>query len=718
MNQLNALQQTAVKATQKRVLVLAGAGSGKTKTLLQKIRFLVEDKKVQAANILAITFTKNAANEMLDRLILEEDRSGAYAKIIYDKSLSLKEKNQDRFDYQKKFSWINNLTIRTFHSLCFKIMQSYGVKEFDNKFKLITDEKNKNDEAFSKIIAEETIHDVFHKLLIRACENQTFIVGFKKFIIDYYVDKAHIEKPFLSNKYQNFKIYTTLAGDKVRSKSEQSIADWLYRHNIKYIYEPQINISDFNFKPDFYIADANLYLEHVSKISHPTKNKEEQFKKGNINFVKTFEEMTHDTAYFNHVLDNIFKNKLSENYTLHRILNYQEEFSGYQEEIKDFIRDVIRINDMLKVEDANVDNIYKKSQRDAHERVRSFYFFTIPLIKAFNNYCIDKSYLDFNDLISRSVQLLAKNPDIKRKIQEQFQYVLVDEFQDVNNLQVQLLDYLITPKTQLFCVGDDWQSIYGFRGSNVEHILQFEKTFKTSKIIKLNRNYRSTEHIVGASNEVIKHNKFKIEKDILASKKSPIKVMEFAGTDIENNVRFAIDEVQKLLNNGIENDEILFLYRRTKMYSPYFLAFRKLGIKISAKTIHAAKGLEAKVVFIVGLTDGYGGFPDIWLEDRIFQVIKKANHDALMEEERRLFYVAITRAKDQLYLMTEKGNTSRFVNEIPPQFKANVQQLLPSLEVSQILCKSCQTLIDVHSNFCLHCGKKIRKSAIPKTLTK
>jgi superfamily I DNA/RNA helicase len=128
LNQLNALQQTAVKASQKRVLVLAGAGSGKTKTLLQKIRFLVEDKKVQASNILAITFTKNAANEMLDRLILEEDRSGAYAKIIYNKNLSLKEKNQARFDYQKKFSWINNLTIRTFHSLCFKIMQSYGVK--------------------------------------------------------------------------------------------------------------------------------------------------------------------------------------------------------------------------------------------------------------------------------------------------------------------------------------------------------------------------------------------------------------------------------------------------------------------------------------------------------------------------------------------------------------------------------------------------------------
>ncbi len=73
------------------------------------------------------------------------------------------------------------------------------------------------------------------------------------------------------------------------------------------------------------------------------------------------------------------------------------------------------------------------------------------------------------------------------------------------------------------------------------------------------------------------------------------------------------------------------------MYTPYYFRFRNENLKVQGKTIHAAKGLEAKVVFIVGLTDGYGGFPDVWLEDRIFQVIKKANHDLLLEEERGYF---------------------------------------------------------------------------------
>ncbi|CAM3994441.1 UvrD-helicase domain-containing protein [Flavobacterium branchiophilum] len=111
---LNDQQIEAVKAEQKRILVLVGAGSGKTKTLLQKIKYLVEIKKVQPSEILAITFTKNAANEMIVRLIIESDKTGIYESIIFDKKISLEEKNKQRFVYIKKIKLIENLTIRTF----------------------------------------------------------------------------------------------------------------------------------------------------------------------------------------------------------------------------------------------------------------------------------------------------------------------------------------------------------------------------------------------------------------------------------------------------------------------------------------------------------------------------------------------------------------------------------------------------------------------------
>ncbi|MBK6937543.1 MAG: hypothetical protein IPH18_12140 [Chitinophagaceae bacterium] len=195
----------------------------------------------------------------------------------------------------------------------------------------------------------------------------------------------------------------------------------------------------------------------------------------------------------------------------------------------------------------------------------------------------------------------------------------------------------------------------------MSYIVDFENHFANSKIITLNLNYRSTQNIVGASNEVIKHNKFKVEKDIQASKKSEHKIV----------------------------------------------VFYKEGVKVQAKTIHAAKGLEAKVVFIIGLTEGNGGFPDIWLEDRIFQVIKKANHDLLMEEERRLFYVAITRAKDKLFLITEKGNESSFLKEIPDIFTVKTSIPIKSVVEKVVTCPKCFSQLEKLFAFCPYCGHKI-----------
>lgn len=112
------------------------------------------------------------------------------------------------------------------------------------------------------------------------------------------------------------------------------------------------------------------------------------------------------------------------------------------------------------------------------------------------------------------------------------------------------------------------------------------------------------------------------------------------------------------------------------MFSPYFESLKGEKLFVSYKTIHASKGLEAKAVFIIGLTEGSGGFPDVWLDDAIFRVLKDVKYDMLLEEERRLFYVAITRAKDELFLITELGNESPFVDEIPQLFYAKNQNCI------------------------------------------
>ncbi|MEO5996761.1 MAG: ATP-dependent helicase [Chitinophagaceae bacterium] len=707
LSSLNNKQREAVVSEDKRLLVLAGAGSGKTKTLLQKIIYLIEEKGVSPTNILAITFAKNATNEMIDRLIISADTTGQYEKILFDKRMNKQDKDRERYVHQKKYKWIDGLTIRTFHGFCYGILRNYGVNEFDNKFKIISDEKRNEEDELTKYVASETIFEVIHKLLIELCEDTEFLLRLKRYILDYIIDKIHLKKNDRLYLPKDGKYFTTLDGTKVRSKSEQFIADWFYRHSIKYEYEPLLNVKDFAFHPDFFIPEANLYIEHVSNKSFSTFDKEEQFEKGNLLLVKTYESMTKDSALFNHTLDKIVKNRLPANYHKTVLLTYKEEFNGYHENVKDFVTQIMRITDMIKVENIDVKVVSQNAGKDQHERVRNFYELAIPIVEKYTHYCTDKSYLDFNDLISRSISLFKNHEDITNKYKNKYQYILVDEFQDVNNLQVALIKLLLTDQTQLFCVGDDWQSIYGFRGSNVNYIVDFENHFPNSKVVILNLNYRSTQNIVGASNEVIKHNKFKVEKEIQSSKKSEHKIVVYAGNSEEDNVQFCFDRVQELLKEGLMNDDILFLYRRSKMYSPYFFRFRNENVKVQSKTIHAAKGLEAKVVFIIGLTGGSGGFPDIWMEDRIFQVIKKANHDLLMEEERRLFYVAITRAKDKLFLITEKGNESGFLKEIPDIFTVKTSIPIKSVVDKIITCPKCFSELEKLFAFCPYCGYKI-----------
>ena len=706
LSALNDKQKEAVISEEKRLLVLAGAGSGKTKTLLQKLIYLIEEKGVSPSNILAITFTKNATNEMLDRLIISADPKGEYEKLLFDKTVSKADKDKERYNRQKKYKWIDGLTVKTFHSFCYSILRNYGVNEFDNKFRIIGDEKRDEEDELSKHVAPETVFEVVHKLLIEQCENTGYLLQLKRYILDYLVDKIHFKKLDPNFLPIDGKYFTTLDGTRVRSKSEQFIADWFYRHSIKYEYEPFLNIKDFDFHPDFYIPDANLYIEHISDKSYPTKNKEEQFEKGNLLLVKTFDSMTLDSALFNHSLDQIVKNRLPSNYHKNTILNFKEEFNGYHENVKDFVQQIMRITDMIKVENIDIDSVLENALKDKHERVRHFYELAIPIVKKHITYCTDKSYLDFNDLISTSASLFKNHEDIANKYKSKYDYILVDEFQDVNNLQVELIKLLLTNNTQLFCVGDDWQSIYGFRGSNVSYIVDFENHFINGKIIKLNLNYRSTQNIVGASNEVIKHNKFKVDKDVQASKKSEHKIVVYSGSSEEENIQFCLNKVREILKDGVTNDEILFLYRRSKMYSSYFNKFKNESVRIQGKTIHASKGLEAKVVFIIGLTEGHGGFPDIWLEDRIFQIIKKANHDLLLEEERRLFYVAITRAKDKLFLITEKGNESSFLKEIPSAFTVRTADAIGQIVKKVIICETCFSQLEKLHIFCPYCGKK------------
>ena len=709
LENLNEKQKNSVLSENKRVLVLAGAGSGKTKTVITKLLHLIGEKEVKPSSILAITFTKNATNEMVDRLIISSDKSGTYESIIQDKKIKAEFKDAERKKRIQDIPWLSRLTVKTFHALCYDILRKNGNPVFDNKFKLITDQSPEELEVDKKIIIEaEKPSAIMQKILTLACKEKNYILKLKRYILDYYVDRIFVDNEIQRSINPSQRTYTTLKGETVKSKSERDIADWLYRHNIKYVYEKKMFLKDFSFRPDFFIPNANLYLEHISDKSYPMSDKEKQFTQSGKHFVTTNESIMNNSSVFNLTMEKIVMGRLTEALTEKVTLNYLEEFKSYHDKIEDFLKMVKRLMTMMKADDANDKLLLEKSSKSEHERVRVFYELALPLINSYKEYCTNKSYLDFDDLIILAIKLLKENEDVRIRYQNLFKYIMVDEFQDVNSLQVILLDLLLTDETQLFCVGDDWQSIYGFRGSNVDYIVNFETHYKNSEVHKLDINYRSNQSIVGASNEVIKNNKNQITKDVKAFKQSPTKIQIYrAKREDVDGVDFLTEKVRELYARGFGKDDILVLYRRSKMFSPYFESLKGEKLFVSYKTIHASKGLEAKAVFIIGLTEGSGGFPDVWLDDAIFRVLKDVKYDMLLEEERRLFYVAITRAKDELFLITELGNESPFVDEIPQLFYAKNQTAFINVLNPVRVCTKCNHPLGSEKNFCGECGNSL-----------
>ncbi len=251
----------------------------------------------------------------------------------------------------------------------------------------------------------------------------------------------------------------------------------------------------------------------------------------------------------------------------------------------------------------------------------------------------------------------------------QFDHILVDEFQDVNSEQVELLDLLNSKN--FFCVGDPRQSIFGWRGSKVKYILNFQKKYFGCEIITLKKNYRSNNHLVKLMNLSIKKMKLPDLETTIKGKKF-LKLCKFSNENLEFNF---IKE--KILSSKISREEIFVLSRTNKKLLEFSKILSKEGIPHSIKeegsqkflrkkgeivlsTIHSIKGLEAELVFLMGCTNN--NFPCKSGDHPIIEKIKMYEYDK-EEEELRLFYVAISRAKNKLYLTYSGKNHTYFINK-------------------------------------------------------
>jgi len=179
----------------------------------------------------------------------------------------------------------------------------------------------------------------------------------------------------------------------------------------------------------------------------------------------------------------------------------------------------------------------------------------------YENLCQRFGLIDFSELLLRAYELLKNNEVLRERYQTRFQHVLVDEFQDTNSIQYLWLKLLVQKSHNLFAVGDDDQSIYGWRGAKVENILQFEQDFPNTKMIRLEQNYRSTTHILDAANAVIKNNGSRLGKELWTAGEEGEPVKLYTAYNEQDEARFIIDQVQNWVNQGGLRSEVAILYR-------------------------------------------------------------------------------------------------------------------------------------------------------------
>ena len=350
---------------------------------------------------------------------------------------------------------------------------------------------------------------------------------------------------------------------------------------------------------------------------------------------------------------------------------YEEYFNRRQlrEKSKDdlffiFVNDIFTIIDYYKNLEKNIEKFYERENNASKKRIaNTIHNIAIQTHKTLK----EKNLRDFSDQITDTLKLFREN----KNLIPNFEHILVDEFQDINLIQFELLK-LLNPEN-LFAVGDPRQAIYGWRGAEIKFILNFPKHFENTQIIQLKNNYRSQKQILEFANESIKSlGLVNLSHSKENKNKNCIFLFEQSSELLEK--RFVLEAIK---NSKSKRNEIFVLARTNRILEGYAHFFSQNGIKYSIKseeeyknaepkedevvlaTVHSIKGMEANEVFLVSCNSL--SFPNKVADNFVFQLMKSQDYYNKYSEELRLFYVAITRAKEKL-IITYSGNYSKFIN--------------------------------------------------------
>ncbi len=652
---LDRQQMLSIVKPSRNCLIIAGAGTGKTTTIVGKIKYLLKKELYKPEDILVLSFTNASASEMSERIHKETGCP---------------------------------IAASTFHKLGLEIIKSV--------------------EGVVPKIYSKSVNTFVREQLQSLMNDSDYLDKLCEYAM-YYRSAERSESDFSSQEeYRDYlasNTPTTMKKEYVKSYGELEIANYLYQNQIEYEYEASYkfdtNTAEYGqYHPDFYLPDYDIYIEFFGidregKVAVFFKGRDgasasETYRAGmewkrkihsekNTKMIECYQYEKNEGTLLSNLRNNLIANCVTLN-----PLPAEELWDSISEENSSLLDGVIElfgtVISLIKSNNYTFDYVEKLASRNRDSRNNLHILSLIkPIYEAYDKMLISNNEIDFNDMINIATSYVRDG-----KYANSYKFVIVDEYQDISKARYNLLKELRNSSSyELFCVGDDWQSIYRFAGSDINYIVDFEKYWGPSEIGRIETTYRFTNSLIDISSNFVMANPKQLRKSIRGKSNDArfslgkttayteaIAIQFMVGTldDLPKGAsvfflgRYSFDD--KLLKDC--ND---LNVRYDNANSDTIVTYGKRpDLNMKFMTVHRSKGLQADYVYIVNNKDAKMGFPSKIQDASIMDLLLEKAEVYPYAEERRLFYVALTRAKTKVYLVTVENKESIFVKELEKKY--------------------------------------------------
>lgn len=724
---LDSQQREAIVVDEDAVKVIAGAGSGKTFTIQGKVKYLTEKRDVDPSEILAISFSNASVDDLKER-IAEPIDIKTFHKVGKDILTQYNQYSRPDTSALKRIikRYLTKKALKN-EDISKKLIEFFSfyinVPPSDDDIKYegdLLDWQEGVDFSTLKRRFKNKQRETLNNEIVRSYEelyiaNFLFIYGIKYTYEKIY---SYPNKNF-EREFNKFKEFLFSFNEEIPDELKNDITKDLL--NLTDIFE-EYEIKDY--LPDFYLDDYNIYIEHFGL----NRNCENHLigGKSSEEYVKEMEWKRKVHKKYGTTLIETFSYYQSENRLLTRLaeklqaqgvefneIDYREVYRILLENktIKEWEDFIVLLKTFIELfKGNNYDETkfkefydYVGGLKDSFSKDRTIAFLKIveEIYNDYEAYLLKIKKIDFNDMINKASDCIVKNG-----LDLPYKYIIVDEYQDTSFTRYNLLRNICDSiGAKIMVVGDDWQSIYSFSGCDVNIFTKFDNFFDVCETRYIEKTYRNSQQLIDASSNFVMKNPDQTRKELKSFKslKYPIKLVNFDNDFdeilkfeliIKNIINQSTFKNKKILILGRNNNDIFNLLKNFNVENEYGKRkFEILGdedklrrnkfvkivyrespdVNIEYRTVHQSKGLECDNVILINLKNWKAGFPNKMVDDPVLNFVKRNGDSFSYAEERRLFYVALTRTKNNVYLLAPYFKSSVFVQELKTD--ANVELL-------------------------------------------